>query len=299
MSTAQRGLGRGIDSLFRNAPESEVATGELERVPLRLLCPCANQPRKHFADTALEELAASIRSQGVLQPLVVRPMAQTVPQKYEIIAGERRWRAAKLAGLSDVPVLIREMSDDDVLIVALVENLQREDLNPLEEALALQQLRERLPLNQEELAAKLGKSRSAVANALRLLQLPESMREALAEGTLTPGHGRAVLAVSDETQREALFERILRDDLNVRDAEALAAHIKSHGSLPDDSGGRAAKSAPRAAKPESVRVAQSLLRTGLHPRASVSGSGERGKITIPYESADELTLLFERIGIKA
>lgn len=298
MSTSQRGLGRGIDTLFRSAPEADVPEGEHQHIALRLLVPCASQPRKRFTEESLEELAASIRSQGIIQPIMVRPLADTTPQKYEIVAGERRWRAAKLAGLNEVPVIVRELNDDEALVVALVENLQRENLNPLEEALAIQQLRERLPISQEELSTRLGKSRSAVANALRLLQLPESMREALAEGLLSAGHARAVLSVTDEGLREQLFERIVRDELNVRDAESLAAHIKAHGALPGETARRESKLSPRAAKPESLKVAQALLRTGLHPRASVSGSGERGRVTIPYESAEELTQLFERMGLK-
>lgn len=296
MATSQRGLGRGLDSLFRNAPEQTEAPSDGLVVPWRLVHPCAAQPRKHFDEMALNDLASSIRSQGILQPILVRSIENSVPQAYEIVAGERRWRAAKLAGLAEVPVIIRQFSDDEALTVALIENLQREDLNPLEEALAIQQLRDRLPISQEELATRLGKSRSAVANALRLLQLPKAMQEAIQKNELTPGHARAVLSIPDPALQEALFSVIMRDNLSVRDAESMAAHIKQHGAIP----GQVApvRVHPRAPKPESVKVAQSLLRSGLHPKATISGTGERGRVTIPYESEEALAQLFERLGLK-
>ena len=301
MSIPQRGLGRGLDSLFRNTAASEEAPSDILRVPVRLLHPCASQPRKFFDETALDELAASIRSQGVVQPLLVRPISGTSPQAYEIVAGERRWRASKKAGLSDVPVLVRALSDEDALTVALIENLQREDLNPLEEAEAIQALKERLPLSQEELAARLGKSRPAVANALRLLQLPEDMRAALRDGSLTAGHGRALLAVTDTDARDQLFQAVRERHLSVRGTEAAADHWKSKGFFPpgisSDKVTRPAR--VRSSKPEALQTIQKMLRCGVHPKVTVSGSEDLGRITIPYESGEQLAALLERLGIQS
>ncbi|MEI3478797.1 MAG: ParB/RepB/Spo0J family partition protein [Bilophila sp.] len=224
MSAIERGLGRGLDALFRNVTAEEPSSGKQETfaaapratttLPLAALTPCKSQPRKHFDEAALDQLAASIRSQGVIQPLLVRPLRSETATVYEIVAGERRWRAAQKAGLTEVPVYLREMSDEDALTAALIENLQREDLNPLEEALAIQSLRERLPLSQEDLARRLGKSRSAVANALRLLQLPRPMQEALKDGLFTPGHARAVLALPERALQDVLFAAIMERHLS-------------------------------------------------------------------------------------
>lgn len=300
MSVQSRGLGRGLDTLFRNAPETSGATVDSLQLPVRLLHPCSSQPRKHFDETALEELAASIRSQGVVQPLLVRPIRDTSPQAYEIVAGERRWRAARKAGLNEVPALVRDLSDEDALTAALIENLQREDLNPLEEAEAIQALKERLPLSQEELAARLGKSRPAVANALRLLQLPEEMRNALREGALSAGHGRALLAVAEEEARQALFQAVVARHLSVRAAEDAVDHWKKKGCFPP---GLCGVTSPelrrnRGAKPQMLLDIQKVLRSGVHPKVTVSGNEELGRITIPYESGEQLTALLERLGVE-
>ncbi len=297
MSTQQRGLGRGIDSLFRNSSEGYGAQSNQELIPLSCLFARSDQPRKTFDDASLEELALSIRQQGVLQPLLVRPLAKTKPQQYEVIAGERRLRAAKLAELSTVPVIIRELSDEDVAIVSLVENLQREDLHPVEEAMAMKELRDSLSLSQEELAMRLGKSRSAVANTLRLLQLPASLLDALRIGSLTAGHARALLAITNATLQQQVFDRIIKEELSVREAEALATYIKNNGDLPSERPGATGKKASRSAKAESVKVAQSLLQSGIHAGATVTGSGEKGKISIPYDSAEDLNDLLRRLGL--
>ncbi|MBR5734072.1 MAG: ParB/RepB/Spo0J family partition protein, partial [Desulfovibrionaceae bacterium] len=208
MST-QHGLGRGLDTLFKSsAPlldekQKESAEG-ISTLPVLKLVPCQGQPRRSFDESALDELASSIREQGILQPLLVRP-APGDPGAYEIVAGERRWRAAKKAGLSQVPVIIRELDDNEALTIALVENLQREDLNPVEEAHAIAALQKRLKISQDALAAKLGKSRPAVANALRLLQLPENILESLELGEISAGHARALLALSDAPREQDLL----------------------------------------------------------------------------------------------
>lgn len=310
MTTQERGLGRGLDALFLNMPvrpdavkESGTASEEknsaavhqdsVTRLPIAALSPAQGQPRKVFDEDALAELAASIRSQGIVQPLLVRPIRTQTATFYEIVAGERRWRAAQLAGLDDVPVFIKELSDEDALTAALIENIQREDLNPLEEALAIDSLRSRLPLSQEELAKKLGKSRSAVANALRLLQLPERMRESLQDGSLTPGHARAVLALPDEDLQNVLYEVIVHGQLSVRDAEAAVVHWKRHGELPGSitNAAQPRQKSARTAKPEGIKSLISMLRSSVHPKATISGTEELGRITLPYESAEQLAAL--------
>lgn len=298
MSTGKHGLGRGLDALFRNppttggAPSDTNEASDVTHLPLAVLKACPNQPRRIFEDGPLQELADSIRSQGVVQPLLVRPLAGGT--HYEIVAGERRFRAAKMAGLSDVPVVVRDMSDDEALTVALIENLQREDLNPLEEAEAMFMLRERLGESQEALAARLGKSRSAVANALRLLQLPEDMRQALAGNLFTPGHARAILAIPDEEVQRELYEATVARQLSVRDAESAVLHYKRTGELPASlrSGeGNAKPAGSRSPKPEMLRDVQSMLRQSVHPKVTVSGSSDMGRVTIPYDSPDALAAL--------
>lgn len=320
MNANERGLGRGLDALFRNVaarPEAvrtdsadnigsdkevvreQEALDPVTRLPLAALSPAQGQPRTTFDEEALEELAASIRSQGIIQPLLVRPHRTETATIYEIVAGERRWRAARLAGLDEVPVFIREMSDEDALTAALIENLQREDLNPLEEALAIQSLRDRLPGSQEELALRLGKSRSAVANALRLLQLPDEIRESLRDGSLTPGHARALLALPDDDLRQTLYTAILQGQLSVRDAEAAVVYWKRHGEFPSTVSGSArprAKSA-RAAKPESIKGMINSLRVSFHPKATIAGTDTMGRITLPYDSPEQLAVLLERLGV--
>lgn len=308
MSAIERGLGRGLDALFRNVTAEEPSSGKQETfaaapratttLPLAALTPCKSQPRKHFDEAALDELAASIRSQGVIQPLLVRPLRSETATVYEIVAGERRWRAAQKAGLTEVPVYLREMSDEDALTAALIENLQREDLNPLEEALAIQSLRERLPLSQEDLARRLGKSRSAVANALRLLQLPRPMQEALKDGLFTPGHARAVLALPERALQDVLFAAIMERHLSVRDAEDAVTHWKRHGLLPSALlASPTTLRRPRAPKPPSIKLAIRQLREAVNPKASISGNDQKGLITLPYESEAQLAELLGRLGL--
>lgn len=307
MAALERGLGRGLDSLLRSTREADVPSKDAKKLALSQLVPGLHQPRKHFDDVALAELSTSIKNQGVIQPLIVRLKENSTPQLYEIVAGERRWRAAKLAGLTEVPVVICTYTDAEAMTVALVENLQREDLNPLEEAEALLTLREAHKLSQEELAAKLGKSRSAVANALRLLQLPEAIKTGLGEGKLSAGHARALLAVSDGEAQHALYLAVIGKDLSVRDAEAAADHWKRTGALPealsdapgeDTAPGEAAAPVRRAPKPQHLKDLQRLLRQTVHHGASISGDGEKGRIALPYTSRGELEYLLNLLGMK-
>ncbi len=299
MNIPERGLGRGLSSLLSSATES--SSEEPRKLALTQLVPGRNQPRKHFDGNALGELAVSIKNQGVIQPLLVR-LLPGMPQRYEIVAGERRWRAARMAGLTEVPVIITEYTDKEAMTVALVENLQREDLNPMEEAEALQALREAYRLSQEELAEQLGKSRSAVANALRLLQLAPAMKEALARGDISAGHARALLAVSDEKLREELHAAILRHHLSVREAESAADTCKRTGKLPDklaDTVENTPSARPaRAPKPQVIKDLQNLLRKNSGTKATISGNEQQGRIQIPYASPEELARILSLLGLK-
>ena len=298
MSANERGLGRGLDALFRNVTPAErpsSAKADSAEVP----APSVPKNTTTLPIAALDELAASIRSQGVIQPLLVRPRRTETATIYEIVAGERRWRAAQRAGLTEVPVYLRELSDEDALTAALIENLQREDLNPLEEAQAIQSLRERLPYSQEELAQRLGKSRSAVANSLRLLQLPRPMQDALKDGVFTPGHARAVLALPERALQDILFNAVMTRRLSVRDAEEAVIHWKRHGLLPSSLMGASAPVArsARAPKPACIKLAIRQLRENVAPKASISGTDRAGRITLPYESEEQLAELLSRLGL--
>ena len=319
MSVPSRGLGRGLEALFRN---NENTPGQVQRqndvrmVPLESLVSNPKQPRKYFAPDALEELAASIRSQGLVQPLLVR---QAADARYEIVAGERRWRAAKLAGLTEIPVLVRQLSDMEVMAAALIENLQREDLNPLEAARAMASLRAQFGLSQDALAATLGKSRPAIANALRLLNLNTEAQEALEKGYISAGHARAVLSLGSLDAQSELVRRCIQDALSVRDAEDAATLWKEEGVFPwlkieeDDHPGAqdqaqqadrqndfVDRQAPlRKIKPPLLQDAQKRLRQELKIRASISGTEARGRISLSYQSQEELHTLLHRLGINA
>lgn len=303
MAALERGLGRGLDSLLRSTREADIPSRDAKKLALTQLVPGPHQPRKRFDDTALAELATSIKNQGIVQPLIVRPKLDSAPQLYEIVAGERRWRAAKLAGLTEVPVVICSYTDAEAMTVALVENLQRENLSPLEEAEALQSLRDAHQLSQEELAAKLGKSRSAVANALRLLQLPLVCKEALNEARISAGHARALLAVTDETMRAKLLQAIVQRDLSVREAESAVDHWKRTGRLPaiweEEAVPPEKKSASphRAPKPQRLKDIQKILRQTVHHGASISGDEEKGRIALPYTTRGELEFLLNLLGM--
>lgn len=298
MNIPERGLGRGLSSLLSSATEN--GSEETRKLALTQLVPGKHQPRKLFDNNALAELAVSIRNQGVIQPLLVR-LLPGMPQRYEIVAGERRWRAARMAGLTEVPVIVTEYTDKEAMTVALVENLQREDLNPMEEAEALQALRKAHGLSQEALAEQLGKSRSAVANSLRLLQLPTAMQHALAGGDISAGHARALLAVADEGLREQLFAAIREHHLSVREAEAAADTCKRSGKLPEKilpQNGTEKPRAPRAPRPQVIKDLQKLLRQSSGTKATINGNEQSGRVQIPYASPEELTRILGMLGLK-
>lgn len=213
------GLGRGLDALFTDNSVDSSENSSAVTLKLNEIEPNKEQPRKTFDEKALSELASSIERNGVLQPLLVRPMADG---SYQLVAGERRWRASRIAGLTEVPVVIKEMSDEQAMEIALIENLQREDLNPIEEAEGLQLLIERYHLTQEEAAARVGRSRPAIANALRLLGLPDEVRDLTKEGKISAGHARALLSFEKKSDMVSVANSIAEKNLSVRDIEKLA-----------------------------------------------------------------------------
>lgn len=302
-----KGLGRGLGALFPEAPlaadEKHRASENPHTLPLADIAPNTQQPRKYFDEQALEELAESIRRQGILQPLLVRPHNDA----YQLVAGERRWRAAKLAGLSKVPVIIRAMNDKDVMVAALIENLQREDLNPVEEARALAKLQEALEITQEALAARLGKSRPAIANALRLLRLSAAAQDDVEQGRMSAGHARCLLTLEaeDSEAAEILRRHILSDGLTVRQTEDAAAywreqHCFAWGEPSGDTAQAAVdterkQNASKRGKDPLLADLQLYLCKELPCKARFSGSRENGRLTLSYSSAEELHQLLERM----
>lgn len=223
MPRPKGGLGRGLDSLFADLPETSADDASVTSLPLREIEPDPEQPRKTFDETALAELSQSIAENGLLQPIAVRP--KKAGPGYIIIAGERRWRASRMAGLDEVPVLVKEVTDEQAAALALIENLQREDLDPIEEAEGCQQLIDKYGLTQETAAKRLGKSRSALANTLRLLSLPDPVREQVRTGKLSTGHAKALLGLSDANLIEAAAQQIEAKGMNVRQTEALCRRL--------------------------------------------------------------------------
>lgn len=298
-----RGLGRGLDALLGGLRKEMDTTGaEIRVLPVDAIRPNPNQPRQGFAEHGLSELAESIKSQGVLQPILVRPLPGS-EGAWEVVAGERRLRAARLAGLSDLPAIVRELSDQESLAVALIENLQREDLNPIDEARGLQQLLSQFGLSQEDLARQIGKSRPAVANALRLLNLPQAVQSDIREERLTPGHGRAIMSVTDETAAAELHARIKANNLSVRQAEAEALYWKQHGELPKDmtephpdpeSGRRRSRAT---ALEEVLAELQRRLEESLGIAVRIAGRPEKGTLTFRYVSREQLDGLAVRLGV--
>lgn len=284
----KRGLGRGLSALLGDQPSEDAPAqpepGRVARmIPVEHLHPSPFQPRKRFDDEAFTALVGSVRDRGVLQPLLVRVDAYN-PGQYEIVAGERRWRAAQQAQLHEVPAVVKDLNDQETLEVALVENLQREDLSPLEEAEAYVRLINEFQYTQELLARAVGKSRSHIANTLRLLALPDSVRRMLDEGQLSAGHARALVNAGDSA---ALADEIVRRGLNVRQAEDLSRQAKS-GNPP----------APRPAAPADPNIGalENDLSSNLGLKVKVSGKpGGAGTLTIHYKSPDQLDGVLKRL----
>lgn len=222
------GLGRGLDSLFADNSVDEL-NPSVNKLRIMEIEPNRDQPRKDFDEKALSELAESIEQHGVLQPLVVRPLTNG---GYQLVAGERRWRAARIAGLTEVPVVIKELTDEEVIEIAMIENLQREDLNPLEEALGYRYMMDELNITQEQAAEKVGKSRPAVANAIRLLRLPDEVQEMVKNNLISPGHARALLGFENQELIIQAAKRIVKEDLSVREVETLVKNSQKAPKVP-------------------------------------------------------------------
>lgn len=278
MAAKKGGLGRGLDALFADNSLEEISSTSAVKLKINDIEPNRDQPRKEFDEKALSELADSITQHGVIQPLLVRPLSDGM---YQLVAGERRWRAARLAGLSEVPVVVRELSDSETMEIALIENLQREDLNPIEEAQGLQLLIDTYGLTQEECAGRVGKSRPAIANSLRLLNLPEYVLELLKEGKISSGHARALLPLEDENKILNLAQEIISKELSVRETErAVKLMIKGETFVQK-------KKKKRDVFYDEVELA---LSQSMGRKIKVlSGKGQRGTIEIEFFSKDDLS----------
>lgn len=261
----------------------------VQRVPLDRVVPCPFQPRKDFSTETLQELADSIKEQGIVQPLIVRERNG----RFELIAGERRWRAAQLIGLPEVPVIVRDADDRAVLQLALIENLQRENLNPIEEAQGYSQLVEQFGLTQEDVALKVGKSRAAVANGLRLLKLPAELQGYLREGRLSVGHAKVILGLAAEKHQKAAAERILRDGLNVRQTEALVAHFLAR------EGSTTSKAGPLTPPTRDTHLAnlENQLRERLGTKVQLRYAQGKGAVEITFFSDAELERILQILGV--
>jgi len=304
MAGSARGLGRGLDALLGGFSEDRIAP-EVMLLPLDSIRANPDQPRREFSEEALEDLTRSIKDQGVLQPVLVRPLRDVDGFDFEIVAGERRWRASRLAGLTEIPALVREVDDEQSLALALIENLQREDLNPIEQANGLRQLVERFGLKQDDLAGRVGKSRSAVANTLRLLQLPEDVQKEIGSGAVSAGHARALLSMNDDQARLELLARIKQDGLSVREAEDMAGHWKRRGEFPEtlepaagpvDQAASPARKREKQPLAEELRAAQADLAQAFGVKVMVAGTAEKGKITFHFDAAEQLRDLLVRLG---
>lgn len=276
------GLGKGLDAIFHDNARAD--DGGAVELNINELEPNRGQPRKEFSEEAMRELADSIAQHGVLQPLLVRPL---LSGGYQIVAGERRWRASRMAGLATVPALIRELTDSEVMQIALIENLQREDLKPLEEAQGYQALMEEFGFTQDEISKSVGKSRPAVTNALRLLNLPEAVRGMLARGDLSAGHARTLLSFKDEAAMLAAAKRVVAEGLSVRELEKMAKKANAE-------------------KPEAVRStrriryydeAELALRDTLNRVVHVGGTKKKGVLTIEFYGEDDLKNLLDELKL--
>jgi ParB family transcriptional regulator, chromosome partitioning protein len=281
------GLGRGLSALIPGAPEAgEASTGLLE-VPANAIAPNPKQPRSRFDDETLKELAASIREVGILQPIVVRRTGQG----YEVVTGERRLRAAKLAGLATVPVVLRDSDDSDLLREALIENIHREDLNPIELGEAFRQLLDELGLKQEELADRVGVSRSHIANTIRLLALPFEVQQLLTDEKISAGHARALLALGDQDAIASLSLRVVAEDLSVREIEEIVRRFIEAPAEPSPK----KKSEPSEPTDPNLAEVEEILSEQLATRVVIRMGRRRGQVLIDFGSADDLDRIVSEI----
>ena len=283
MAKGKGGLGLGLESLFEDAAPSFDSDAKIETLPLREIEPDPDQPRKTFEQEALGELAASIAEHGLLQPIAVRPRGLN---GYTIVAGERRWRACRMAGLTEVPVVVKDVTEEQAMELALVENLQREDLDPVEEAAGIRELMVRCDLTQEQAAQKLGKSRSALANSLRLLNLPETVLELLKSGFINMGHAKVILGLPTPELQEQAAQMVADNQLNVRQTEALCKKLMKPAKTP-------AEPPIRSAFP--VEVEESLKQV-LGSEVNVAYHDGKGKLTVHFYSDDQLRAFANLLG---
>ncbi|WP_291319663.1 ParB/RepB/Spo0J family partition protein [Desulfonatronospira sp.] len=285
MQKKEKGLGRGLDALIKPSFYEEKNTDSVQ-LSVQKVKPNPFQPRKNFAEESIHELAASIKENGVLQPILVR---RNENQEYEIIAGERRWRASIEAGLNTIPALVRDYDNNQVLAIALIENLQREDLNPMEQAYALQRLQTELGINQEVLADRIGKSRSQLANILRLIRLPQKIRAMLEDRSLSPGHARCLLGIKDENLMLDTAEKIVSKNLSVRQTEDLVKKITMEKKIKN-----------RNKKNDFVSSLERRIKEKVHDKINVhmQGNEKKGKVVLQYKSEDELESLLICLGIE-
>ena len=288
------GLGKGLDALFgemngdtlKQSKSNSSSAGEKGRnagttkISIDDIKPNANQPRKIFDEEGLNDLAESIKEHGIIQPIIVRPNNGT----YEIVAGERRWRASRLAGLKEVPCLVRELTDEELMLLAIVENMQREDLNPIEEAEGLERMMSSYGMTQEQVSKSVGKSRPYISNSLRLLKLPDEVRQMMSDGKLSGGHGRALLAFRTEADRIRVAKQIEKDGLSVREVERMSDDAKKKGTV------RKGRPAERNAD---VLQVEAELKEHLGTKVNLKLGVKRGKIEIEYYSRDELERLID------
>ena len=298
MAPKKRGLGKGLDALFADAApvmedeqtadatSNEDNASDQDRiiyVDINDIKPNPNQPRKHFNQSKLEDLAKSIQENGVIQPLVV----QKKKDGYELVAGERRWRASRLAGIKKVPCIIREFDDKQNLIVAIIENMQREDLDPIEEANGLQQMIHKFGFTQEQVSESLGKSRTYIANSVRLLKLPEEIQKMMSEGRISAAHGRTLLSLDDQRKQLMLAERIEKEGLSVRNVEEITKKLK------DTEETKPARTKKVTKKSAEIQAVESDLRELIGTKVSIVTGKKGGKIELEYYSKDELNRLID------
>jgi ParB family chromosome partitioning protein len=282
MADKRPALGRGLSALIPDAPLAPAASERALEIDIDRLQPNKFQPRTQMDDARIDELARSIRANGVIQPIVVRKREDG--DGFEIVAGERRWRASQRAGLQKVPVVVRDIPDERLLAVALIENIQRQDLNPIEEAVAYRRLADEFSLTQEQIAEAVGKDRSSIANYVRLLKLPAAVRDNVASGALSMGHARALLGIADEAGQLRVGREIVEKGLSVRDTEALVRRTVEP-----------AAPKPEPAKDVHTRAAEERLRFALGTRVRIVRKGKGGRIEIDFGDENELHRLYEQL----
>lgn len=283
MAVKKGGLGKGFNSLFLENSVDDVSTGSVDKIKLIDIVANSQQPRKHFDEEALSELSRSISENGVLQPILVRPLSDGT---YQIVAGERRWRASRMAGLTEIPAVVREMTPQEAMSFALIENLQREDLDPIEEAVGINDLIEKLDLTQEQVSQTLGKSRSSIANSLRLLNLPENVRQMLSQKIISVGHAKALLSLNDENMIYEVAQTVVNESLSVRQTEALVKKINLQKNTPP--------------KPNSKRdvfydEVQLALSENLGRKVNITCTKDRGNIKIEFFDKEDLKNLIKSL----